>query len=196
MSNADRKGDWVQTRTGKQFWPLDVRPGDVSIQDVAGALAKMCRFAGHSTVFYSVGQHCVLGSHAIEARGGSKRQALAFLLHDASEAYVVDVPRPLKRLPAMAGYRSIEDEVQKAIGQIFGVNLDDPLVHEIDNVMLATEYRDLVVHGPEWSLAKVKPLEIPITPWTWEESEKRYLERFNELFEEGLVELEGLSFSK
>lgn len=146
---SDRKGDWIQTLTGQQFWPLDVRPGDISILDIAGALAKMCRFAGHSTVFYSVAQHCVLGSYAIEARGGTTSHALAFLLHDASEAYVVDVPRPLKRLEALAGYRAVEEEVQQAIGREYGVNLDDPLVHLMDNVMLATEYRDLVVHNHE-----------------------------------------------
>lgn len=188
MSETGRKGDWIQTLTGKQFWPIDVHPDDISILDIAGALAKMCRFAGHSKVFYSVAQHCVLGSYAIEARGGSKEQATAFLLHDASEAYVVDVPRPLKRLEVLAGYCAVEREVQQAIGRKFQVNLDDPLVHEIDNVMLVSEYRDFLVHDHDWNLPGVKPLEIPITPWTWEVSEKHYLERYDDL--------KGSSFSK
>lgn len=55
-----RRGDWMQTYTGRQFWPLDPLPEDVFIEDIAHALSMQCRYAGHVTRFYSVAEHSVL----------------------------------------------------------------------------------------------------------------------------------------
>ena len=113
---ADRKGDWMQTYTGRQFWPLDPRPEEVVIEDIARALSMQCRFAGHCAKFYSVADHSVRVSMLADE---NSTLALAGLLHDAAEAYVVDVPRPLKRF--LPGYKEIEREVARAIEKRFGL---------------------------------------------------------------------------
>ena len=83
-----RKGDWMQTHSGIQFWPLDPRPEDILIEDIAHALSNQCRFAGHCCFHYSVAQHSVLVSENVPAQ-----DAMWGLLHDAGEAYLVDLPR-------------------------------------------------------------------------------------------------------
>lgn len=83
--------DWIQTYTGRRFFPLEPNPADVDIRDIAHALALETRFGGHSRVFYSVAEHCVRVSHEVEPP-----HALWGLLHDAAEAYLADVPRPVK----------------------------------------------------------------------------------------------------
>src|ERR1019366_9954250 len=83
----------IRTYSGVRFKPLDPDPA-VGISDIAHALANQCRFGGHSSAFYSVAQHSVRVSEICAAE-----DALWGLLHDASEAYLVDVPAPLKQLP-------------------------------------------------------------------------------------------------
>ncbi len=89
-----RKGDYIATYTGKQFYPLDPRPEDVCLEDIAHSLSNLCRFTGHTDTdrFYSVAQHSVICSTIV-----APEAALLALLHDAAEAYLGDISRPLKR---------------------------------------------------------------------------------------------------
>src|SRR5690348_18006267 len=105
----------IHTFTGRTFCPLDPKPEDIDIQDIAHALSCQCRFTGHSRKFYSVAEHCVRVSLLV-----SPDLQLAALLHDASEAYLSDVARPIKRLPAMAEYRRTEEALQRQIYLCFG----------------------------------------------------------------------------
>jgi hypothetical protein len=100
VESMGRKGDWIQTFTGKQFWPLDPRPDEVYIEDIAHALGNICRFNGHCLRFYSVAEHCFHVSHKVVPG-----LALMGLLHDAAEAYVCDVVRPVK--PYLKEYKKI-----------------------------------------------------------------------------------------
>src|SRR5690242_11754504 len=93
-SRQPRRGDWMQTYTGRRFWPLDPRVDDIDIGDIAHHLSLVCRFAGACREFYSVAQHCVGVSYVCDPK-----DALWGLLHDAAEAYVGDMVRPLKRSP-------------------------------------------------------------------------------------------------
>src|SRR4051812_20612492 len=86
------RGDWMQTYTGRAFWPLDAQPEDVDPLDIAAALSMLCRYGGHVSRFYSVAEHCLLMSEAV-----APEHALWALLHDATEAYMGDMVRPLKR---------------------------------------------------------------------------------------------------
>lgn len=199
---SDRAGDWMQVYSGGKFWPLDPRPEETHIEDIAHALAHLCRFGGHCRVFYSVAEHSVRSSLCVPAA-----HAFAALLHDAAEAYVVDVPRPLK--VQLRGYAEIERRVMSAIAKRFrlpGRNCecpgDWPAAHHhphcpkasnlswvipscvklADEIMLATEARDLMggESAGKWAL-RAEPLPERIAPWSPEEAKARFLGRFAEL---------------
>ena len=181
--SIQRTGDWMQTYTGRQFWPLDPRADEVDINDIAHSLSNMCRFAGHVRRFYSVAEHCVRVSWLAPVE--NPRLALAALLHDATEAYVVDVPRPLKRF--LSGYKEIEDRVARAVEERFGLDagsLDHPEVKFWDEVLLATEARDLMggESAGKWHL-RAAPLSAHIGPWAPEEARDRFRRRFMALSE-------------
>jgi uncharacterized protein len=87
-----RNGAWIQTVTGKQFWPMDAQPEEVDIEDIAHALSLPCRFNGHCKQFYSVAEHSIHVSRVV-----SNENAARGLLHDAAEAYLSYIPQPVKR---------------------------------------------------------------------------------------------------
>ena len=166
----------MQTFSGRLFYPLDPRPDEIDMGDIAHSLSLLCRYGGHVDRFYSVAEHCVLLSEAV-----APEHALAALLHDATEAYAVDVPRPLKR--QLAGYREIEEQVWYAIAYRFSLDLALPVeVKDADNRILLTERDALMsrtVHP--WSQDGLAPLPVTITGWSPPDAEARYLARFAEL---------------
>lgn len=184
----DRMGDWIQTYTLRQFWPLDPRPEDVDLTDIAHALSLICRFTGHVSEFYSVAQHSLLVSAraaALSARGEALAAARWGLLHDTSEAYLVDVARPVKRLPEMAAYRAAEKNVQAVICDRFGLQREEPYeVKRADQEVLYTEARDLFrgVH-PAWTW-NAEPLPDIVCPLAPRDAERAFLDRFATLFSE------------
>lgn len=167
---------WIQTFSGRRFWPLNPRIEEVCIEDIAHALAMKCRFSGHSRDFYSVAQHSVIGSlHCEEPKW--------FLLHDSAEAYLPDIARPIKK--SVTGFGEIEDRLLSIIAARFGLFDHIPVcVKDTDIVMLATERRDLM--NPceiLWdSINGITPLSMKIEPWTWQKSEHEFLQRFRVLF--------------
>lgn len=179
MTASKRKGDWLQTRTGIAFFPLDPRVEEVNIMDIASALSNMCRFTGHTTSFYSVAQHSVHVSEILPPE-----LALAGLLHDAAEAYLVDVPSPLKRLPEFGFYREAEAVLQRVIFKRFGIkgSAEAPAIKEADLCMLLTEARDVMV-TPDlaWLPNSARPRDARIEPWEPKEALSRFLLRFKEL---------------
>lgn len=171
------RGDWMQTFTGRAFFPMDPRPDDVDILDIAHGLSLLCRYNGHVRRFYSVAEHCVLMSHAV-----SPENALWALLHDATEAYVGDMIRPLKR--QMPDYAAAEDAVMAAICFRFGLDYTcPPEIKAADTRILRDEREALLGPSPlPWlSVEEVEPLGVFITPWGPERAEWEYLERFTVL---------------
>lgn len=139
-----RNGDWIQTFTGRKFWPLDPQPGDICIEDIAHALALTCRYNGHCRVFYSVAQHSLMMSQA-DLPGDPRWR----LMHDAAEAYISDVPRPVK--PHLAGFRDYENKILSVIRDKFRLpEYPKQEIHESDMRLLATEKRDLLKPYPKW----------------------------------------------
>jgi len=163
---------------GTHFWPLDARPSEIHVDVIAHALANLCRFTGHTRRFYSVAQHSVLVSLACDPA-----DALHGLLHDASEAYLCDIARPIKHSPAMAGYREAERRLEAVIAEAFGLATTMPAsVKRADEVLLATEMRDLMLA----CRLHAEPLAEPIVPWFSEEARARFLARYDELVLRGV----------
>lgn len=171
--------DWIPTYSGGVFFLMDPQPALVHIADIAHALAHLCRFTGHTIQFYSVAQHSVLVS-----RFCAPEDALWGLLHDASEAYVADLNKPLKRQPSLVGYRDVEASVQRAICQRFELPPDEPQsVKDADGVLLRTEQRDLVVMPDDWT-PRVRPLTARLVPLQPYQAEREFITRFHELMAE------------
>lgn len=170
------RGDWMQTFTGRQFYPMTPRSDEIDPADIAHALSLLCRYGGHVDRFYSVAEHCVLMSRAV-----APENALAALLHDATEAYVVDVPRPLKRY--LPEYREIESRVWTVIAIRFGIDLALPSeVEDADTRILLTE-RDALMSNTRypWSQDGMTPLPVTVTGWEPGYAESVYLARLRVL---------------
>lgn len=149
----------ISTYLGHRFYPLEGRIDRIHLEDIAHGLAFQCRFNGQTAEFMSIAQHSLIVADLVPPE-----MRLAALLHDASEAYLGDVVKPLKAI--LPGYKEIEARVEHLIGAHFGVLefLGHPLIKAADMRSLATEKRDLMPHSDEdWSyLAGVEPLPDPI----------------------------------
>lgn len=110
----------MTTFTGKRFDPIRITPDDICLEDIAHALSLSCRGGGHLKYFYSVAQHSLNCAAEARARGWSERLQLACLLHDASEAYLSDVIRPIKG--RLTNYLEIEAAVMEKILEKFGLS--------------------------------------------------------------------------
>ncbi len=176
QSNDDLHG-WIQLYSGRKFFPLKPRVEDVDIQDIAHSLSNMCRFTGHVKEFYSVAQHSVLVSYLCGANN-----ALYGLLHDATEAYLVDMPKPIKRLETFSNFRDIEASIMLVIAKKFGLpDVEPPAVKQADIKILATEARDLMfpLH-PDWK-QPCEPYPFKIEPLPPAEAKKLFMERYRQL---------------
>lgn len=168
---------WILTRSGLRFDLLNPSAAVVTPQDIAHALSNICRFNGHTFQHYSVAQHSVLLSSIVPPA-----DALAGLLHDATEAYVGDVVRPLKQL--LPEYQVIEARIWQAICVRFDLPSELPdSVKRADLYMLATERRDLMhVNSGAWPcLEGIEPMQIKINPWTPAQAKTVFLDRLSEL---------------
>ena len=174
---ARTETNWIQTASGRRFWPTDPRSEDVCIEDIGHALAMKCRFSGHTKSFYSVAQHSLLVSENV-----SPEYAKVALLHDAAEAYFADVAKPIKREYPV--FDEIEGMILLAVFQRFDLHLPLPdVVKRIDMVLLATERRDLMAH-PRLEcniLEGVVPLREVIRPLCVSEANALFMARAAEL---------------
>ena len=173
-------GGWIQTHSGRVFYPGALQSDDICIEDVAHHLSLTCRFAGAVQEFYSVAQHAIHVSQVCELI--DQASALWGLLHDASEAYLGDVTTPLKHAPWMAGYREHEMALQAAIYGRFGLTGPPPAsVRMADRRMLVTEMRDLLPGPARWVRFNVEPMSFTVLPWPPPIAEARFLARFDTL---------------
>lgn len=170
------RGDWMQTISGRRFYPTNPRSDEVNEHDIGHALSMLCRYAGHVVSFYSVAEHSVLMSQAVVPE-----HALAALLHDATEAYLVDVPRPVKR--SLPDYVQMEELVWGAIAIHFGLELELPAeVKEADTRILIPERDRLMPNAERWDVDEdYEPLPVTIACWSPAEAERRFHERLLQL---------------
>lgn len=157
---------WIETRTGIKFNFLNPKEDQINIRDIAYALANTCRFNGHSSSFYSVAEHSV----AVADRC-SEPNKLGGLLHDAAEAYLSDIPSPIKQF--LPEYKKLEQKVQKCIFDKYGIK-DHWEIKQADLEQLSTEaYYLLPSQGVDWQMwdninmkrpipnKKYRPLGLP-----------------------------------
>lgn len=173
----DKNAVWIQTYSGRRFNPIAPNPNAIVIQDIAHSLSMQCRFSGHCKKFYSVAQHSVLVSYICDSA-----DALWGLLHDATETYLVDIPRPLKHSGKMENYIEMEKTMQEAVCTRFKLPMKEPAsVKLADTKLLATEARDLMspLH-PDWQ-QPVEPLPFVIESWDQEKAKDMFMKRFFEL---------------
>lgn len=167
----------IHTFTGRFVNPLELQTEDVCIEDIAHALANQCRFSGHVKKFYSVADHSLICSYIVDPE-----LALDALLHDAAEAYLQDMARPLKQDPRFGqAYRGAEKRAEKVIAEVFGTTYPIPdEVYVADNTALVTEARDLMHGTDHWgeTYRAIPPLEAVIVPLTPAKAEEKFLKRF------------------
>jgi hypothetical protein len=170
------KGLWMQTYTGGKFYgePQCFHLNEYDIETIAETLAKKVRWGGHSRGYYSVAQHSV---HVCDLSPVYFR--LEGLLHDMTECFLGDIPRPIKN--AIPGIREWEAQLYESMAVPFKVALAVPEeVHVADNMMLRTEARDLM-GDPEWHYKMPYPIrEEPIEPWYIEQAKTEFLKRYDE----------------
>ncbi|RLC88683.1 MAG: hypothetical protein DRJ03_02060 [Chloroflexi bacterium] len=178
---TEPKQGWFQTSTGTQFTLPNFNPRLIDIEDIAHALSQQCRFNGHTWNFYSVAEHSVRVSKEVPVE-----DRLWGLLHDASEAYLGDVVKPLKVL--LPDYQKMEDDLMRVICGVFDLPSRMPeSVKRADLVLLATERRDMTFdldsnNVAVWDdLVGVDPLVGRISSWSYIEAKQRFLQRFEEL---------------
>lgn len=171
---------YITTHTGKHFDPTKPDMSLVDIRDIAHALSLTCRGNGHVKTFFSVGQHCINCAMEAKARGYSNRVILACLIHDASEAYMSDLPRPFKR--TLPEYMAAEDKLLDFIYEKFlGSKLtaeEQAFVKEIDNALLYYDLRELLNEVSQEPAPKLH-IELNYDFVPFEQVEQTYLELYN-----------------
>jgi len=173
----------IRTYSGSRVDPFDLKPEDIRIEDIAASLSKLCRFLGHGKHFISVAEHSFMVSHLVHSK-----HALAGLLHDGSEAYLQDIPSPIKATEEFAGYRLIEDRAQQVIFRRFGLPYPfDVSVHEADKRVAADEAIAIYDPPPTWvGTPGREPYGIPVACWDHPTAREMFLRRYHELTEYGL----------
>ncbi len=170
------KDGFIQTFLGKFVLSTPVS-SDINIMDIAHSLSLQCRFTGHCKRFYSVAEHSVRVANLVEP--SLRKQAL---LHDATEAYIGDISRPLKKM--LPEIKSIERSIQIHISREFGIPVEmHDAVKYADDTLLATEKRDLLGTCPDdvqWETLP-KPIWGQIHPWSPEDAEHKFLSFFYSL---------------
>lgn len=175
---ATNMNPWVQTHSGKKFHFLEPHHDEIDIEDIAHALSHQCRFNGHVERFYSVAEHCYHMCLCF-----SKKEGLAALLHDASEAYISDIPAPLKRF--LPDYQKIENSIQNAIyskwNVLVGKELNDR-IESMDKAILLTEKMHVLNKALDWGIEdKVRPIPIRIDFLSQAEVKREFLNLFYSL---------------
>ena len=164
------KSSWCQTHTGKKFYFFNARPDDFNVEDIAASLSKQCRFNGHIRRFYSVAAHSIHVSRIV-----SPEAAFWGLMHDACEAYVSDVVKPLKENFPL--FNELEEYLQALLIERFKIPYNDAIaseVHAADRYMVFLEAETLMQH-PEiikdwhWARSNFTPrVKIKVKPsWVW-----------------------------
>ncbi len=176
------KSNYITTYTGLHVVPVDLKPGDIEIRDIAHALSLTTRGNGHVKTFFSVARHCIHCALEAGARGYTEDVVLACLLHDASEAYLSDIPSPLK--PYLPEFNRYEDRIMDVVyTKYLGAPLTDEQYQKVKSVDRDMLYYDLLILLNEKSNrpAPVMASTFDYNERSFAEVEKQYLDLFESL---------------
>jgi 5'-deoxynucleotidase YfbR-like HD superfamily hydrolase len=154
--------DCIRTVSGQYVNVFEPNPATIVIEDIAHSLSMQCRFGGHLPQFYSVAQHSVYCAYE-----SVKSDPLAALLHDASEAYLLDIPSPIKA--RLSNYKEIEDRLMLVIAAKFG--FEYPLAADIKKV-------DAELLRYEWEHIMLNSQNPTAYCWEPKTAKERFLETF------------------
>lgn len=179
--------DWLETRSGKKFNFLNPDPATIDIQDIAHGLAKTCRFGGQCRVFYSVAEHSVLLMRHAEQKNKrgdltlTPQDLMVALLHDASEAYMGDVVRPLKQ--HLPDFMAIESKIIEVIYRKYNLPPGMPdWLRDMDTRITLDEKNQIMSRsGNAWSIDELQPLGVVMPLWSPEDAAKRFIQEFERL---------------
>jgi 5'-nucleotidase len=169
-------GPTILLNSGNYLDLVAPEQSEFTLDDIAHGLSMTCRFSGQCGHFYSVAEHSVHVSRYVPVE-----DAYAGLMHDAAEAFVHDISKPLRVL--LPGYSEIEKRIERVIFERYGVpNPLPPSIKELDIRMLATEQRRLMRNRDNWEHCHGRePLPIHLNCWSPDVAKARFLERFWEI---------------
>lgn len=171
--------NFVETYTGRTFFPLAPNVNDITIIDIAHHLANQCRYSGAASFYYSTAQHCCLLADFVQKQpGATPLDCLQILIHDAAEAYLVDIPRPIKQ--HMPQFREWDRSIQMCVRSwldLGGVPIP-PWQDEVDSRIIVDERAQVMSDsGNDWG-HNLEPLGIEIAPWSNILAEQQFLMRY------------------
>lgn len=178
-------GNWIQTYTGLRVDPTNMRPQDIDILDIAHSLSLMNRFTGHTPLPYSVAQHSCLVADLLPPH-----LALWGLLHDAAEAYLADISRPVKQSILKSGVELIKDieaHIMQAVCLHFGLPIVEPaLVKMADNQALVAEAYSFFGHTENYKYwdhhySNYGGKPSLVTPLPWDIAERHFMNKYRHL---------------
>lgn len=173
-----RNGDFIQLCSGRAFYPLDPRPHEISRNDIASALSKLCRWAGHCKKFMSIAEHSVLVWLVLRRQGADLPTQRAGLLHDGTEGLgFLDLARPIKK--SFPDYVDYENNLLRVLGGRYNFPYPLPqIVKEIDNRVLVDEFEQNMTPPVGWTpgpWAYLKPTGVRLHCWTPDEAYNEFL---------------------
>ena len=182
LAIVSRKGPTIMLASGKRFDLLDPHNSDFDIADIAHGLAHVCRYAGQCRTFYSVAEHSILVSETVEDF------AFEALLHDAAEAVIGDITRPLKQL--LPDYKAIEADIEATISARFQLRSDArPIIKKADLRVLAAEQIQVMAQGcADWAEdAGIEPADIKVRGLLPADAKAEFLRRFEALRPKAII---------
>ncbi len=170
---------FIETFTGLAFEFDEPKAEMICIEDIAHALSNLCRYNGQCKRFYSVAEHSVL---LCEAYVWGNEDAFAMLMHDAAEAYICDLPRPIKY--ALPSYQTIEAKIERAIANKFGLTYPPPaVVKDWDaRIILDERAQAMSQTKSDWNMGGLHALGITLHFWDPPTAERKFLENFHRLY--------------